>query len=169
MRRREFIVGLGAAAWPLVGRAQQPTAMRRIGALMSAAADDPNAPVNIAAFAQGLQVLGWSIGTNVRIDYRWGAGQTDLYRSYAVELVALKPDVILAAAGSIVGALQQAIRGADRDRFDTVQRSVRVSRGPVAGLVGIEGGVVSGVFSLESPGVRAPGRRPRHDQRYHEA
>jgi putative tryptophan/tyrosine transport system substrate-binding protein len=111
MRRREFIAGIGSvAAWPVVGRAQQPTPMRRIGALMSAAADDPNAPVNITAFAQGLQVLGWSIGTNVRIDYRWGAGQTDLYRSYAVELVALKPDVILAAAGSIVGALQQASR-----------------------------------------------------------
>ena len=53
----------------------------------------------------------------------------------------------------------------DREKWEA---DIRL-RGPVAGLVGIEGGVVSGVFNLESPGVRAPGRRPRHDQRYHEA
>jgi putative tryptophan/tyrosine transport system substrate-binding protein len=111
IRRREFIAGLGsAAALPLRARAQQPAAMRRIGVLMQNAADDPGAPANISSFAQGLQEHGRIVGTNVRIDYRWGNGDTELYRRYAAELVALKPDVILATAGSIVGALQQASR-----------------------------------------------------------
>jgi putative tryptophan/tyrosine transport system substrate-binding protein len=111
MRRREFIGGLGsAAAWPFRARAQQPTAMRRIGVLMQNAADDPGAPVNISSFAQGLQEHGWIVGTSIRIDYRWGNGDTELYRRYGAELVALKPDVILATAGSIVGAVQQASR-----------------------------------------------------------
>jgi putative ABC transport system substrate-binding protein len=111
MRRREFIAGLGgAAAWPLAARAQQPVSMRRIAVIMQSAADDPGAPADVSAFAQGLQEHGWIVGTNVRIDYRWGKGDTELYRRHAAELVALKPDVILATAGSIVGALQQASR-----------------------------------------------------------
>jgi len=109
MRRREFITLLGGAAiaWPLAARAQQ---MRRIGVLMSGSADDPAALAQISAFAQGLQERGWSVGVNVRIDYRWGAGNVDRFRKYAAELVALAPDVILATAGSIVAALQQASR-----------------------------------------------------------
>jgi putative ABC transport system substrate-binding protein len=111
MKRRTFIAGLGsAAAWPVVARAQQPVLVRRIAVLMQSAADDPGAPANVSAFAQGLQEHGWIVGTNVRIDYRWGNGDTELYRRYAAEFVALKPDVILATAGSIVGALQQASR-----------------------------------------------------------
>jgi putative ABC transport system substrate-binding protein len=112
MKRRQFITLLGgaAAAWPLAARAQQPERMRRIGVLMSQAVDDTENPGRISAFAQGLQALGWSAGSNVRIDYRWGANNTDLFRRYAAELVALAPDVILANAGSIVGALQQASR-----------------------------------------------------------
>jgi len=111
MRRREFITLLGAAAvWPLAARAQQPERMRRIGVLMSGSADDPAALAQISAFAQGLQERGWSVGVNVRIDYRWGAGDLDRFRKYAAELVALAPDVILATAGSIVAALQQASR-----------------------------------------------------------
>jgi putative ABC transport system substrate-binding protein len=79
MRRREFIVGMGsAAALPLRARAQQPAAMRRIGVLMQNAADDPGAPANISSFAQGLQEHGWIVGTNVRIDYRWGNGDKEL-------------------------------------------------------------------------------------------
>jgi putative ABC transport system substrate-binding protein len=112
MRRREFIAFIGgvATAWPLRLSAQQRDRMRRIGVLMSLAADDPEAPARVSAFAQGLQELGWTVGGNVRIDYRWGAGDTDRFRKYAAELVALAPDVILATAGSIVGALQQASR-----------------------------------------------------------
>src|SRR5262249_59697041 len=71
---------------------------------------DPDALAQISAFAQGLQERGWSVGGNVRIDYRWGAGNVDGFRKYAAELVALAPDVILAPAGSIVAALQHASR-----------------------------------------------------------
>jgi putative tryptophan/tyrosine transport system substrate-binding protein len=112
MRRREFITLLGSVAvvLPLAARAQQPERMRRIGVLMSFGADDPEAPGRVTAFAQGLQELGWTVGGNVRIDYRWGANDTDRFRRYAEELVALAPDVILANAGSIVGALQQVSR-----------------------------------------------------------
>jgi putative ABC transport system substrate-binding protein len=109
MKRREFITLLSgaAAALPMVARAQQPERMRRIGVLMSGSADDPAALAQISAFAQGLQERGWSVGVNVRIDYRWGAGDVDHFRKYAAELVALAPDVILATAGSIVAALQR--------------------------------------------------------------
>jgi putative ABC transport system substrate-binding protein len=77
---------------------------------MSASADDPVALAQISAFAQGLQERGWTIGGNVRVEYRWGAGDLDRFRKYAAELVALAPDVIVATAGSIVGALQQVSR-----------------------------------------------------------
>src|SRR5262249_11812313 len=82
---------------------QAATKVRRIGVLMSGSADDPDALAQIS-FAQGLQERGWSVGGNVRIDYRWGAGNVDGFRKYAAELVALAPDVILATAGSIVAA-----------------------------------------------------------------
>jgi putative tryptophan/tyrosine transport system substrate-binding protein len=98
------------AAWPLSARAQQPNRMRRIGVLMSQAADDPTGPSRIAALAQGLQALGWTLGSNMRIDYRWGADNTGLFRKYSAELVALDPEVIFANAGSIVGALQETSR-----------------------------------------------------------
>ncbi len=111
MRRREFITVIGAAAaWPLAGHAQQSERVRRIGVLMSQSADDPNGLAWISAFAQGLQERGWTIGGNVRIEYRWGGGDLDRFRKYAAELVALSPDVIVATAGSIVGALQQVSR-----------------------------------------------------------
>src|SRR5215470_15399112 len=111
MKRREFITLLGgAAAWPIAARAQQREHTRRIGVLMSASADDPDALAWISAFAQGLQERGWIIGSNVRIEYRWGAGDLDRFRKYAAELVALSPDVIVATAGSIVSALQQMSR-----------------------------------------------------------
>src|SRR5215510_5141755 len=109
--RRKFLATLGgaAAAWPLASRAQQRGRVRRIGALMALAADDPDAPVRVAAFAQGLQELGWTMGENVRIDYRWAPSEADRIR-YAAELVALMPDVILATSGATVGALQHASR-----------------------------------------------------------
>ena len=118
--RREFITLLGGAAatWPLAARAQQAGAMRRIGVLMSVAADDPQAQARGAAFVQGLQQLGWTDGRNVRIDYRWITRNDDT-RKYAAELVALAPDVILASGGSVVGPLLQATRTvADRVHAD---------------------------------------------------
>jgi putative tryptophan/tyrosine transport system substrate-binding protein len=112
MQRREFITLLGSAtvAWPLAVRAQQPERMRRIGVLMSVAADDPEGQARLTAFLQGLQQLGWADGRNVRIDIRWGAGDAERYRRYAAELVALAPDVILAASSSALGPLQEATR-----------------------------------------------------------
>jgi putative ABC transport system substrate-binding protein len=90
MKRREFIAALGgAAAWPLATRAQQAERVRRVGLLMNRAADDAAAPGIIRVFNQGLAKLGWTIGRNVRIEYRWGANDADLDRRYAVELAAL--------------------------------------------------------------------------------
>ena len=85
--RREFITLLGGAAvWPLAARAQQSDRMRRIGVLMSARPDDPYQTTYLSAFMQGLQERGWTIGRNVRVDYRWGAGDADLRPKYAAEL-----------------------------------------------------------------------------------
>jgi ABC-type uncharacterized transport system substrate-binding protein len=111
MRRREFITLLGgAAAWPLAARAQQSRRMRRVGALLPYAANDPQAQTRNAAFLQGLQQLGWTVGTNVQIDYRWAAGNEDDTRKYAAELVALAPDVIFASGSAAVGPLHRATR-----------------------------------------------------------
>jgi putative tryptophan/tyrosine transport system substrate-binding protein len=112
MKRREFISLLGgaAAAWPLTARAQQAERMRRIGVLMNLAADDPEGQARIAAFHQGLQEWGWTIGRNVRIDIRWETGDADRIRRYAAELVALAPEVILASASAAMTAVQQTSR-----------------------------------------------------------
>ena len=109
MKRREFIGLLGGAAAvrPLAARAKQPGRMRRIGVLLNITADDPESQGRLAAFAQGLQSLGWVIGQNVRIDYRWGGGSVDAMRKHAEELVALAPDVILAQSTSAVAPLLQ--------------------------------------------------------------
>src|SRR5215467_9004026 len=99
MRRREFILVLGgAAAWPLVARAQQPGQTRRIGVLMNLAADDPQGQARLAGFQQALQQLGWSDGRNVRFDIRWHVNDADRARAYAQELTALAPDILLADA-----------------------------------------------------------------------
>ena len=111
MKRREFIAGLGgAAAWPLVARAQQAERMRRLGVLIPAPSDDRQYQVRFAAFLQGLQQLGWDDGRNVHIDIRWGAGDADLLRKYAEELVALGPDVVMAFTSKAVPPLQQVTR-----------------------------------------------------------
>src|SRR5215469_940241 len=112
MRRREFITLIGgAAAWPLASRAQQRKGLGRIGFLWSGfAADDPEGQVRGDAFVQGLQELGWSVGRNVRIDYRRGLGDAARLRNGADELVAMQPDVLFAAAGLAVAALQAATR-----------------------------------------------------------
>jgi putative ABC transport system substrate-binding protein len=109
MKRREFIALLGGAAatWPLAARAQQTERVRRICVLMSTAVDDPQDQARLAAFAQGLQELGWTIGRNLRIDYRWGASSPDNTRKYAAELAALAPDVMLTSGTIALAAVQQ--------------------------------------------------------------
>ncbi len=112
MKRREFITLVGGMviAWPLAARAQQTERVRRIGVLMNRAADDPDGQARVAAFQQALQQLGWSDGRNVRVDTRWGEDNVDRSRRYAVELVALAPDVILASGGPSLAALQHVSR-----------------------------------------------------------
>jgi putative tryptophan/tyrosine transport system substrate-binding protein len=111
MRRREFITLLGGAgAWPLAAQAQQGKRIRRVGMLLPYAANDPQVQTRNAAFLQGLQQLGWTVGNNVQIDYRWSAGNEDDTRRYAAELVALAPDVIFASGSAAVGPLRRATR-----------------------------------------------------------
>jgi putative ABC transport system substrate-binding protein len=112
MRRREFIAlfGVAALAGPRAARAQQADRVRRVGVLMSRAAGDPEEQARFAGFLQGLQKLGWTDGRNVRIDYRWAAADADRSRTYAAELVALAPDVILASGSTSVAALLQTTR-----------------------------------------------------------
>ena len=114
MRRRDFVRAIvgSATAWPLTLRAQQskPKPIWRVSVLMSTVPDDSLGQASSAAFAQGLQQLGWEIGGNIRIDYRWGAGDTERFRKYAAEIVGLSPDLILGTSASIVRDLQAASR-----------------------------------------------------------
>jgi putative ABC transport system substrate-binding protein len=110
MKRREVIAALAAAsavAYPLAALPQLSQRLRRIGAMINRPAGDPEATDGIAAFSQGLGELGWSIGGNVRIEYRFGAGDVDVSRKIAAELIALAPDIILASGTVAVAALQQ--------------------------------------------------------------
>ncbi len=105
MKRREFITLLGGAAassasWPCVAHAQEK--VRRVGVLMNVTSDDPEAQQMVAAFQQGLQALGWIVGRNLRIDQRWTMGEATRYRQAAMELVALGPDVVLAAGAGVL-------------------------------------------------------------------
>ncbi len=108
MLRREFIklIGGTAAGWPLAARAQQPTRMRRIGVLMNIAENDLQSVGRASAFEHGLEGSGWKLGGNLQVEYRWATDE-NLYRRFARELVALSPDVILAAGGSSASALQE--------------------------------------------------------------
>ena len=112
MQRREFITlfGVAALAGPRAARAQQADRVRRVGVLMSRAAGDPEEQARFAGFLQGLQKLGWTDGRNVRIDYRWAAADADRSRTYAAELVALAPDVIVASGSTGVAGLLQTTR-----------------------------------------------------------
>ena len=112
MRRRDFIKVIAGSAigWPLLAHAQQGERVRHIGVLISLAADDKEGQARLVAFLHGLQELGWIDGRNVRFDTRWSAGDGERARKYIAELVALKPDVILASGGSLVAPLLQATR-----------------------------------------------------------
>jgi putative ABC transport system substrate-binding protein len=108
MRRREFIAALsGAAAWPMRARAQQTEQMRSLGALMNLSETDEESRLYASAFLQSLREAGWVEGRNIRLHFRWGAGNSERYDRFAAELVALAPDVILASNSSIVRALQK--------------------------------------------------------------
>src|SRR5215813_488861 len=107
MRRRDFIKAITGAAmvWPRVGRSQQGERMRRIGVLMNLAADDKEGQARLSAFVQALSDLGWNNASNVQIDTCWGAGNADRFHQCAAELVALAPDIILAASASTMDPL----------------------------------------------------------------
>jgi len=110
MRRRDFIqvIAGSVAAWPLAARAQQRERVRRVSVLTPFTADDPEGQARLLAFAQGLQQMGWTVGSNLRIDTRWGAGDAERNRKYAAELLALAPDVVVANGPLAVEAFLQA-------------------------------------------------------------
>jgi len=137
------LLGGGVTGWPLVARAQQGERVRHIGVLMNRAADNPEGQTRFAAFLQGLQEAGWAVGRNVRIDIRWGADDVDRQRTYAAELVALVPDIVLASGTLSLAAMQQA------------SRSVSIVFAAVADPVG--GGFVE---SLARPGGNVTGFTP---------
>jgi putative ABC transport system substrate-binding protein len=111
LKRRDFITLLGAAAaWPLAARAQQRERVRRVGVLMNLAADDAEGQARLVAFLQGLQEAGWAVGRNLRIDLRWGAGDSEHFRKQAAELAALTPDVLFASGIPAATPLLQATR-----------------------------------------------------------
>jgi putative ABC transport system substrate-binding protein len=133
LKRRELIALLGGAAgWPLAARAQQSERTRRVGVLMSTRADDVEGQARIAAFVKGLQQSGWAIPGNVQIEIRWSGGDPDSIRKYAVELVALAPDVILASGGAVVGPLLQATHTAALASEASGQRGDSKMRAPSA-------------------------------------
>jgi putative ABC transport system substrate-binding protein len=141
IKRREFITLLGgAAAWPLAALAQQTAGMRRIGWLTSLAADDPESLDRVTAFAQGLQELGWTVGRDLRIEYRFGTTDAERKRKEVAELVSLAPDVIVATGDANTGPLLQATRSV-----------------PIV-FVGVPDPVAAGfVASLARPGGNATG------------
>ena len=108
VKRREFISLLGgAAAWPLAAQAQQQERMRRLGVLMGYTENDPESQARIATFRQALSESGWSDSSNLRIDYRWASADVGRIKQFAKELVALKPDVVLANTTPVTAALQR--------------------------------------------------------------
>jgi putative ABC transport system substrate-binding protein len=110
MRRREFIAGLGATAWPVVAHAQPADRVRRIGVLMGLNETDPEGKLRYSAFMQALADLGWTDGRNVRIDLRWGSGDINQIRAFAQELVGLQPDIVVTNATPSTIAVQRETR-----------------------------------------------------------
>ena len=168
MRRRDFIALLGsAAAWPLAARAQPADRMRRIGVLMVLSEDDPQSRSRVAAFQQGLDKLGWTVGRNLAIDYRWGVSNPERARTAAAELLGLAPDLILANATLALIGAQQATRTVPIV-FTGV--SEPVSQGFVASLAR-PGGNTTGIHEPGAERGRQMGRAaqgdgaPRHPRR----
>jgi putative tryptophan/tyrosine transport system substrate-binding protein len=148
MRRREFIAGLGgAAAWPLAARAQQGERVRRIGVLMPDDENDTEAKLRLSAFTQALEALSWTDGRNVRIDPRWGSGDTNHIRRFAQELVGLQPDIILARSTVATAALQRETRTIP---IVFVATADPVASGGVVERLDRPSGNVTGFASLEA-------------------
>jgi len=144
MKRREFITLLsGAAAWPLAGRAQQGTPMRRIGVLLFGT---PESDPNLGAFLRGIRELGYVESQNIVVEYRYAEGKPDRLRSLAAELVAIKPDLIFALGGDVAPSVRAAT--------STIPIVMAVSNDPVqAGLVASlhhPGGNITGVTFVSS-------------------
>jgi putative tryptophan/tyrosine transport system substrate-binding protein len=159
MRRRQFLrivgsaagawpLGLGAAAWPLAGAAQQGGRTKRVAVLSALAADNPIIQTRLSVFKQELVNLGWSPGQNPEVDYRFGAGQSDRYPSLAEELVATRPDVILAHTTQVAIAVQRSTRDIPVVFFDV---SDPIGTGFVASLARPAGNM-TGVLLYE-PGI----------------
>jgi putative tryptophan/tyrosine transport system substrate-binding protein len=111
MRRRDFIRLLGGvAAWPLAARAQQLDGMQHVGVLLAFAESDPRAQRWLTSFTKGLAELGWTTGRNLQTDIRWAGNDVNLMQKFAKELVALKPNVILAFGTPVTAALQRETR-----------------------------------------------------------
>src|SRR5262249_45401291 len=112
MRRRDFITLLGgaAAAWPLAGRAQQRERLRRICVLMVLSEEDPQSRARVAALQQGLEKLGWTIGRNLAIEYRWAVSDVEQARAAVSKLLSLNPDLVLTNAVSALRGAQLATR-----------------------------------------------------------
>src|SRR6516162_4522172 len=148
MRRRKFIAVVGGAATLLLaGHAQHPERMRRAGWLVPWAEKDPVTQASAKAFAHALEELGWVEGKNIRIDYRFAAGDPDLYKAYAAELAALSLDVLLAGNTPAVEALRQQTRTTP---IVFVLVSYPVELGFVQGLAR-PGGNVTGFNAYDAP------------------
>ena len=132
MKRREFIAGLGGTvAWPLAARAQQGDRMRRIGVLMG----DENEPVQktqYSAFTQALANLGWTVGRNVRMDFRGAGGDLNRSRALAQELVGLRPDIILTGGDLATVAVQRETRAIPSPAASSLGSTVRVGTSPAS-------------------------------------
>ena len=112
MRRRDFIAHFGGAAvaWPLAARGQQAERVRRIGVLMHVTEDSAVGQARLTAFVKGLNELGWVEGRNLRLDIRWGPDDPDRYCRHAAELLAIKPDILVALTSFTLAPLLRATR-----------------------------------------------------------
>src|SRR5271157_5219186 len=147
VKRRELIACLGGAAmWPLAAGAQQGERVRRIGVLLSVAESDPEGKVQLSGFTLGLAELGWIDGRNLRMEVRWGGGDVDQIRTFAKELVALQPDLIVAQGTPVTAALQRETRTIP---IVFVVVTDPVGDGFVAGL-SHPGGNITGFLTSES-------------------
>src|SRR5258708_4170020 len=165
IRRREFIAGISAAAWPLAARAQPAERVRRIGVLMWGDENDPAVKSGVSALRQALADLGWTDGRNVRMDLRWHGDNTNRIRALAQELVGLQPDILLADSIPATAAVQRETRTipivvmnvGDPVTSDIVARLDRPS-GNITGFAALEASL--GGKWLELLSVIAPGLKP---------